>query len=102
MANGPQCRSKGYGKSVLAIYTPSRSMTVGNESDEKLSTLEVTPAGKRNLDHVLLSLLAIERSFNPREERGCYSGAIQQLNKAIFCGVRKLDEGSVKFALSSV
>lgn len=61
MANGPQCRSKGYGKSVLAIYTPSRSMTVGNESDEKLSTLEVTPAGKRNLDHVLLSLLAIER-----------------------------------------
>jgi len=36
-------------------------MTVGNESDEKLSTLEVTPAGKRNLDHVLLSLLAIER-----------------------------------------
>jgi len=61
MANGPQCRSKGYGKPVLAIYTPSRSMTVGNESDEKLSTLEVTPAGKRNLDHLLLSLLAIER-----------------------------------------
>jgi len=63
MANSPQCRSKGYGKPVLAIYTPSRYMTngLGNRSDEKLSTLEVTPAGKKNLDQVLLSLLAIER-----------------------------------------